>query len=575
METKLYIYVDVSCHIYCDFQFCGKANPQKAFEIELEKGTYLLEYKRNDKVVFSHMYNIKEGGKEETIKVCLVNLWQLKGDKCHEVPSTLEAKYLFIDTETTGLPKYPELDLSYQSLDNWPYIVQIGILVFDENKCKAAEKEFILSPDNYKIPSSSTKVHKITNEYALKYGQKRENVLIFMDELLSKVDYIIGHNVEFDINVLKCEILRIKGESHALFLNKEHTIIDTMKLGTNICCIPSLLYDGFKYPTLNELYHTFFGKGFEDEHNALSDIKATFECFKAITSRFPNVLDDSKEDYWKYVESSELEGLEDASYISVQSRGCKSTDGTIQNRLSMCFTMEDGRKKYIPISQDSELRPGDEVDANSVEVLTFEKNDEEIYRVDGDIIDEEESGWELFRSQRLTGINNVTRIFVVNKNYRRLNGHVVSRKSMCFIIVESKRYIPLCKDSKLEIADEVDIDSVMLYIYKKNGYSRYGVDGDCLKKNLGYADAIYTDISDYKKSDLIKSAYTETKSVPGSFRWSNFLCIELINGEKEEYPLQYDSYLQDYDLVAPDSIMIFTYERDGEERQYADGVSIY
>lgn len=573
MATKLYIYVDVPCQIYCDFQFCGKAYPQKAFEIDLEEGTYLLEYKRKDKIIFSHVYNIKEARKEETIKVCLVNLWQLEEGGYKEISSAFEAKYLFIDTETTGLPKYPEFNFLEESLDDWPYIVQIGILVFDKDKHKVAEKEFILSPDNYKIPSSSTKVHKISNEYALKYGQKREDVLNFMDKLLSKVDYIVGHNVEFDINVLKCEILRIKGKNHASFLNKEHIIMDTMKLGTKICCIPTLLYDDYKYPTLEELYHALFRKSFENEHNALSDIKASFECFKAITSRFPNILNNSKMDYWKFVESLEMD-LEDVSYISVKNRNYKFTDdGTEQNRLSMCFMLEDGKKRYVPISEDSELRLGDKVDVNSVEVLTFEKNDEEIYRVDGDIIDEEESGWELFSSEKLAGIDYVTKIFVVNKNYRRLNGHVVSRKSMCFIIDNTKRYIPLCKDSELEIADIVDIDSVMLYKYKKNGYSRYGVDGDCLCKNLNYANLIFTDISDYEKSDQIKSAQTETKYLLD--REKNILCIKLKNGEEEKFPLLFGSSLQEYDCVVPDSIMIFTYEKDGEEIQVADGLSKY
>lgn len=37
-------------------------------------------------------------------------------------------KYLFIDTETTGLPK--EYDAPYTDIDNWPRLVQLAWIVF-------------------------------------------------------------------------------------------------------------------------------------------------------------------------------------------------------------------------------------------------------------------------------------------------------------------------------------------------------------------------------------------------------------------------------------------------------------
>lgn len=424
-----------------------------------------------------------------------------------------DSMYLFIDTETTGLPDVS--DASYKRTSIWPYIVQIGFIVCDKSGAIISENEFILAPDGYAIPRSSSNVHHITNEYALKHGKKRKDVLNYMDVVMAKVDYIIGHNVEFDINALKCEILREKGSEKALSLAKKHIIIDTMKWGTLICKIPALKHDGYKYPTLEELYYTLFKKDFPNQHNALCDIKATFECFHSIISRFPNLLPELKrgKGYLRYVETDELDGLERVSGISVVDRAYQQKDGKMNVLLSMCFDLGD-KKRFIPISFDSDLVLGDKVDINTVELITFEQGEKEIYRVDGDIRDEEESGWEVVASKILPGIRSVTNIYIVNKHYSLLSGREISRKSMCFEMDDgNKHYIPLCNDSVLEIADEVDIESVRLYTYEKAGIYRYRVDGDCLRENLGYLERVYTDISDYEDVSNIEYASVDEVEV--------------------------------------------------------------
>ena len=52
--------------------------------------------------------------------------------------------------------------------------------------------------------------------------------------------------------------------------------------------------------------------------------------------------------------------------------------------LSICFTMKAGGKKYVPVSRDSSLEAGDNVDPKSIEILTLERDgDNPIYRADG------------------------------------------------------------------------------------------------------------------------------------------------------------------------------------------------
>lgn len=56
-----------------------------------------------------------------------------------------------------------------------------------------------------------------------------------------------------------------------------------------------------------------------------------------------------------------------------------------QYGLSMCFTMKSGGKKFIPVSRDSQLAEGDEVDINSVQFIELSREGENnIFRADGE-----------------------------------------------------------------------------------------------------------------------------------------------------------------------------------------------
>lgn len=189
---------------------------------------------------------------------------------------------LFIDTETTGLPINDKV--AYTNIDNWPYLVQIALIIEDDNYGILAKRNIILKPNGYSIPESSTRIHGISNAQAVNEGEDRKRVICFLDTVLYNSDIIIGHNVAFDLNVVKAEIIRVKGIENVLFLKKEANIIDTMKLGVNICNISNLSFysrqsQPYKYPKLDELYYKLFNKHFDNQHDAMSDIQATYDCY--------------------------------------------------------------------------------------------------------------------------------------------------------------------------------------------------------------------------------------------------------------------------------------------------------
>ena len=189
---------------------------------------------------------------------------------------------LFIDTETTGLPINDKV--AYTNLDNWPYLVQVALIIEDDNYGILAKRNIILKPNGYSIPESSARIHGISNAQAVKEGEDRKQVICFLDTVLYNSDIIIGHNVSFDLNVVKAEIIRVKGIENTLFVKKKHNIIDTMNLGVNVCKIPNLSFyssqsQPYKYPKLAELYYKLFNKHFDNQHDAMSDIQATYDCY--------------------------------------------------------------------------------------------------------------------------------------------------------------------------------------------------------------------------------------------------------------------------------------------------------
>ena len=139
----------------------------------------------------------------------------------------------------------------------------------------------ILKPDGYSIPESSARIHGIANAQAIKVGEDRKHVIGFLDQVLSNSNIVIGHNVSFDLNVVKAEIIRVKGIENALFTTKNHNVVDTMKMGMNICKTPNLSFHTRlnKYPKLDELYYKLFNKHFNNQHDAMADVQAAYDCY--------------------------------------------------------------------------------------------------------------------------------------------------------------------------------------------------------------------------------------------------------------------------------------------------------
>jgi DNA polymerase III epsilon subunit-like protein len=185
--------------------------------------------------------------------------------------------YLFFDTETTGLPqnwKAPVTDV-----DNWPRLVQLAFLLYDNSGEKISAGDFIIKPIGFFIPSDVSKVHGITTEKALQEGQPVLSVLQYFNRFVQQADYLVAHNMSFDEKIVAAEFLR-NGMTNTLSGKNK---ICTMEKTTNFCAIKGAY--GYKWPKLSELYYKLFGVYFEEAHNATADIQATAKCFWELKRR--------------------------------------------------------------------------------------------------------------------------------------------------------------------------------------------------------------------------------------------------------------------------------------------------
>jgi DNA polymerase III epsilon subunit-like protein len=179
--------------------------------------------------------------------------------------------YLFFDTETNG--KALNFNAPVFNLDNWPRVTQLGWQLYDKDENLISEKSLLVKPDGWVVPKEKFFIdHNMSTERCEEFGIPLAEAVAQLFEDMEKADYLIAHNMQFDINVIGAEFIRLNAAPP-----KDLKQICTMKEGTNFCKIPG--FRGYKWPTLTELHTKIFNEGFEGAHDALLDVKSCSRCF--------------------------------------------------------------------------------------------------------------------------------------------------------------------------------------------------------------------------------------------------------------------------------------------------------
>jgi DNA polymerase III epsilon subunit-like protein len=203
-------------------------------------------------------------------------------------------RILVFDTETTGLPKSKVI--CPDTLNKWPHIVQFSYVIFDTsiNELIETQNYIIKVGENVVIPPESTQIHGITNEASICRGIPLIKVLREFFNNLRTCQMIVGHNISFDINMVRVELLRIihfnsvtrkelyELKTNLYFLNNFKNLKCTMKKSIELCSIQAIDKQGqsyLKFPKLVELHQKLFDSVPNNLHNSFNDVLITLRCF--------------------------------------------------------------------------------------------------------------------------------------------------------------------------------------------------------------------------------------------------------------------------------------------------------
>jgi DNA polymerase-3 subunit alpha len=182
--------------------------------------------------------------------------------------------YLIFDTETTGVPHNKTAPLT--DLENWPRVVQIAWELHDAKGKLLSQHNYIVKPEGFDIPYKAEQVHGISTKRAMEEGHPLKKVLDLFNTDLEKTSVLIGHNIEFDINILGAELIRQKLLTEKLLAMSK---VDTGIVSVEFCQLTGGPGGRMKMPRLTELHEKLFGKGFDDAHDASYDVAATARSF--------------------------------------------------------------------------------------------------------------------------------------------------------------------------------------------------------------------------------------------------------------------------------------------------------
>jgi len=191
--------------------------------------------------------------------------------------------YLAIDTETTGLPSKRTKDFKNLAVYDTCRIVSVAAILYSDSDEEICSIDRLVQPDGYQV--TATEIHGITHEKAVQEGSPFSSVWKRLEALFKEKPVVVGHNLEFDLNVLKSEAFR-RGFSTDCFN------------GITEVCTQKMAKDIYKKSyRLGVLYEELTKEPLAGWHGALVDARASATVFKIMKKHVPVPVpvQDSKE----------------------------------------------------------------------------------------------------------------------------------------------------------------------------------------------------------------------------------------------------------------------------------------
>jgi DNA polymerase-3 subunit alpha len=205
----------------------------------------------------------------------------------------LYTRVIVLDLETTGLPAMKGFNKFYSPVHVGCYdtarIVQIAWRIID---ITSAGESVLISEHNHLIyPSGdfymhpvAQSIHGITVEKLLESGETFQDVVQELEHDLIGVRVFVGHNVQFDFNVLASELIRAKKNAVLTVLYSLRRTC-TME-GSTLYCQLYRPNGRCKWPKLIELSANLFPDDtVVGAHDASVDVEVTAKCYVELVRR--------------------------------------------------------------------------------------------------------------------------------------------------------------------------------------------------------------------------------------------------------------------------------------------------
>lgn len=184
---------------------------------------------------------------------------------------------LAFDTETTGILEFR----SPRNSPTQPDMVQLGCILFDdETGVEYAAVDVTIFP-TVPLSAESVAIHGKSKEILDRIGIPRRSAVSIFHGLLTKADFILAHNLNFDLGILHVAYIRENVNPDLLLAKKQAC---TMLMTTDLMKLPNTKRPGtYKWPSLDEAYRKYVDpNGFENAHDAMADIRACKGIFMAV-----------------------------------------------------------------------------------------------------------------------------------------------------------------------------------------------------------------------------------------------------------------------------------------------------
>ena len=183
-------------------------------------------------------------------------------------------RVLVVDTETTGLPRRNARD--GPAAVRWPRLVEAAWLLLEETGDVLVEESHLIRPEGFTVPRQATAVHAIPDALAREEGEALADVLAGLMRGVDAAGLVVGHNVAFDLGVIRSELARAGMEDRSRTL----PTCCTMKRGARLAGTRGPREN--RWPKLEELHVRLFAEPYTGRHRALGDARACARCYLAM-----------------------------------------------------------------------------------------------------------------------------------------------------------------------------------------------------------------------------------------------------------------------------------------------------